>query len=55
MFASPVGAVAAIAFWVWPEPYVTYYDHGDGFRWIVLVCGLVVFLTVLRIGDGDGR
>lgn len=54
MFGSPVGAVAAIAFWVWPEPYVTYYDHGDGFRWVVLVCGLVVFLTVLRIGDGDG-
>ena len=54
LFGSPVGAVAAIAFWVWPEPYVTYYGHGDGFRWIVLVCGLVVFLTVLRIGDGDG-
>jgi hypothetical protein len=55
MFASPVGAVAAIAFWIWPEPYVTYYDHGDGFRWIVLLCGLAVLLTVLRIGDGDGK
>ena len=54
LFGSPVGAVAAIAFWVWPEPYVTYYRHGDGFRWIVLICGLVVFLTVLRIGDGEG-
>jgi hypothetical protein len=55
MLGSPVGAVAAIAFWIWPEAYVTYYDHGDGFRWIVLICGLVVFLTVLRIGDGDGK
>ena len=55
MFASPVGALAAIAFWVWPEAYVTYNDHGDGFRWIVLICGLTVLLTVLRIGDGDGR
>ena len=50
----PVGAVAAIAFWVWPEPYLTYYHHGDGFRWVVLLCGLTVFLTVLRIGDGEG-
>jgi hypothetical protein len=54
LFGSPVGAIAAMAFWVWPEPYVTYYDHGDGFRWIVLLCGLLVFLTVLRIGDGEG-
>ena len=34
---------------------MTYYDHGDGFRWVILLCGLAVFLTVLRIGDGDGR
>ena len=47
------GRSRPIAFWVWPEPYVTYYRHGDGFRWIVLICGLVVFLTVLRIGDGE--
>jgi hypothetical protein len=55
LFGSPVGAVAAMAFWVWPEPYVTYYNHGDGFRWVVLICGLLVFLTVLRIGDSDGN
>ncbi|MGO9582550.1 MAG: glycosyltransferase family 39 protein [Acidimicrobiales bacterium] len=55
MFASPVGALAAVAFWVWPEAYVTYYHHGDGFRWIILLCGLTVFLTALRIGDGEGR
>jgi len=55
MFGPPVGAVAAIAFWVWPESYVTYFGHGDGFRWILLICGLIVFLTVLRIGDGEAR
>jgi len=55
MFSSPVGALAAITFWVWPEAYMTYNDHGDGFRWIVLICGLTVLLTVLRIGDGDDR
>ncbi len=54
MFQRPVGAVAAIAFWLWPEPYLTNYHHGDGFRWVVLLCGLTVFLTVLRIGDGEG-
>ena len=54
MFGSPVGAVAAIAFWVWPEPYVTSSTVEDGFRWIVLICGLIVLLTVLRIGDGEG-
>jgi hypothetical protein len=55
MFASPVGAVAAIGFWVWPEAYLTGYHHGDGFRWVVLLCGLAVFLTVLRIGDGEAK
>lgn len=55
LFGSPVGAVATIAFWVWPESYVTNFGHGDGFRRIVLLCGLVVLLTVLRIGDGEGR
>jgi len=54
MFGSPVGAVAAIAFWVWPEPYVFSSTVEDGFRWLVLVCGLTVLLTVLRIGDGEG-
>ena len=54
MFGSPVGAVAAIAFWVWPETYLTSSTVEDGFRWLVLVCGLTVLLTVLRIGDGEG-
>jgi 4-amino-4-deoxy-L-arabinose transferase-like glycosyltransferase len=52
MFASPVGAVAAIAFWVWPETYMTSSTVEDGFRWLALLCGLTVLLTVLRIGDG---
>lgn len=30
LLGSPVGAIVAMAFWVWPEPYVTYYDHGTG-------------------------
>lgn len=55
MFGSPVGVVAAIAFWVWPETYVTSSTVEDGFRWLVLICGLTVLLTVLRIGDGKGR
>ena len=54
MFASPVGAVAAIAFWVWPETYLTSSTVEDGFRWGGLICGLTVLLTVLRIGDGEG-
>ena len=53
MFASPVGAVAAIAFWVWPETYMTSSTVEDGFRWLALLCGLTVLLTVLRIGDGE--
>ena len=54
MFGASVGAVAAIAFWVWPETYVTSSTVEDGFRWLALICGLTVLLTVLRIGDGDG-
>jgi 4-amino-4-deoxy-L-arabinose transferase-like glycosyltransferase len=54
MFSSPVGVVAAIAFWIWPETYVTSSTVEDGFRWLVLICGLTVLLTVLRIGDGEG-
>lgn len=55
LFAAPVGAIAAVAFWVWPETYVTSSVVEDGFRWLVMVCGLVVVLTVLRIGDDEAR
>ena len=53
MFAGPVGVLAALAFWVWPETYVTTSTVEDGFRWLVLLCGMTVMLTTLRIGDGE--
>ena len=53
LFASPVGAIAAVAFWLWPETYLSASTTEDGFRWLVLDCGLAVLLTVLRIGDGE--
>jgi len=55
MFGSPVGAVATIAFWIWPETYVTSSTIEDGFRWLALICGLTVLLTALRIGDEEAR
>jgi len=55
IFGSPVGAVATIAFWIWPETYLTSSTVEDGFRWLTLVCGLTLLLTVLRIGDNEGE
>jgi 4-amino-4-deoxy-L-arabinose transferase-like glycosyltransferase len=53
LVGAPIGAIAAVLFWVWPEVYVTSSIVDDGFRWLVLLCGLCSFLFLLRMRDGS--
>jgi Dolichyl-phosphate-mannose-protein mannosyltransferase len=51
LFCPTVGVLAALLFWIWPEVYVQLSILEFGFRWLALVCGLVMLLESLRITD----
>lgn len=50
-----VGAVAGLLFWVWPATYVWWSTKSRGFYGSVLVLGLVVALTALRVAERPER
>lgn len=50
-----VGAVAALLLWVWPASYVWWSTKSRGFYGSLLVLGLLVALTVLRIAERPER
>ena len=44
LFDDRIGALAAIMFWIWPAAYLYLSTIEYGFRYLALVCGLVVVL-----------
>ncbi len=49
IFPGPVGAGAALLFWIWPEVFVWQSTLEYGFRWAALDCGLLALLFALRL------
>lgn len=55
MIGPVAGAAAALAFWVWPLPYVFWSIKLRGFYWATIVCGLVFVLCAQRLAEDPSR
>ena len=53
LFGPSIGTGAALLFWIWPELYVYVSTEEQGFRYVTMICGLLVLLLALRISDRD--
>lgn len=54
VFDRRAAALAAVVFWMWPAPYLWWATKERGFYQALLVCGLVVILTALRLSARPG-
>jgi hypothetical protein len=53
LFGPEIALLAALLFWIWPEVYIFDSTLEYGFRFVTLICGLVVMLLALRISQRD--
>lgn len=55
LVSDRVGAVAALLMWVWPASYLWWSTKSRGFYGALLVLGLVIALTALRVAESPRR